>query len=317
MGIDLSCIVKNRFTDRRHKKVCEEYINETIEKLSKKYCVGKDVFRMEYDDYDGFYTYSIVTEMWDIMRLQLCIGMWHIECGVHYCQLFFKNQYWRLLMQEIADALGEKELWLCDENCTWNSAYLPHDIDETPFDEWYSCIASNIEGCKDGVIPDYPTAAVLSTPENEFFDSMKAYHDTTNLYLRRKEEQYSSLEGFKPLGMAGVGAFFIPMEKDGKLYLVNQENKNVLTNKPIDTYEDVLNSSGFVVVQNGKRILFDIIGNQMSEPTSERFYWKWDDSPIGPGMDWPPDIIIFNESETKKWRTNGKTGVMTEISTNK
>ena len=132
MGVDLSCIVRNRFTERNNKRACEAFIEETIEKLSAKYCVGKGVFNMEYDDdYDD---YSITTELWDVMRIQLCVGMWHIECGVHYCQLFFKNQFWRLLMQEIADALGEKELWLCNEYCTWNTPYLAHDLAHTPFE---------------------------------------------------------------------------------------------------------------------------------------------------------------------------------------
>lgn len=315
MGIDLSCIVKSRFRDIKHKMACEEYINETIAKLSQKYCVGKGVFNMEYDDYNGFYTYSITTEMWDIMRIQLCVGMWHIECGVHYCQLFFKDQYWRLLMQEIADALGEKELWLCDENCTWNSPYIPHDIARTSFEEWYSCISSNIDGCKDGVIPDYPTAAVLKTPKGEFFDSLKAYHDTTDFYLQKKKEHNDNLEGSKTLGMAGVGAGFIPMEKDRKLYLVNQETKKSLTKDPIDTYEDVLNSAGFVIVQKGKRILYDNFGNRMSEPTKEPFDWEWETS--RDPLDWPPAIIIYNDGLQKKWRTDGKTGIMTEISTNK
>ena len=115
MGVDLSCIVRNRFTERNNKRACEAFIAETIEKLSAKYCVGKGVFNMEYDDdYDD---YSITTEMWDIMRIQLCAGMWHIECGVHYCQLFFKDQSWRLLMQEIADALqGHPEVTVLVKN---------------------------------------------------------------------------------------------------------------------------------------------------------------------------------------------------------
>lgn len=43
MGVDLSCIVKNDFRDRKHKRACEDYINATIEKLSEQYCVEKDV----------------------------------------------------------------------------------------------------------------------------------------------------------------------------------------------------------------------------------------------------------------------------------
>lgn len=315
MGVDLSCIVKNDFRDRKHKRACEDYINATIEKLSEQYCVEKDVFRMEYDESEGYYLYSIVTDMWDIMSIQLCEGMWHIECGVHYCQLFFKDQYWRLMMQEIANALGQKDLWLCDEFCAWNSALLPHDIDETSFEEWYSCIANGIEGCKNGVIPDYPTASVLSTPEDEFYDSLEAYHDTTAIYLSRLKEQKDSLDGFKPLGMAGVGAFFIPVEKDGKLYLANTDTKSLLTKSPIDSYEEVLNHAGFVIVKNGKRILYDMFGNKMSEPTKGEFNWEWETSTIG--NDWPPAIIISNDNLNKRWRTDGKTGMMTEISTNK
>ncbi len=310
MGVDLSCIVRNRFTERNNKRACEAFIAETIEKLSAKYCVGKGVFNMEYDDdYDD---YSITTEMWDIMRIQLCAGMWHIECGVHYCQLFFKDQSWRLLMQEIADALGEKELWLCDEYCTWNTPYLPHDLAHTPFEEWLSCISSNIKGCEDGVIPDYPTEAVLQRQNGESYPSYEAYHDTTNLYLTQKAEIDRQLNGFKVVGLDGVGCF-IPVSKDGKLYLMNTETKELLTKGCIEEYEDTLNSAGFVVVQNGKRTLYDLRGHKMSQPTKEPFYWEWEQTD-GP-LVWPPDIIISSDDLNKKWRTDLRTGVMTEIST--
>lgn len=193
MGVDLSCIVKNRFTDRRNPEACAEFIDETIEQLTKKYCVSEGTFDFEYHNYGGtFNTWAIKSKIWDIVEIQLCVGMWYIMVAVHYCQLFFKGQYWRLLMQEIANALGEKELWLCNEN------YDPSnfaDIDNVSFDEWYSCVSSDTEVCNNGIIPDYPTAAILRIPNNKFYPSLPVYHDTTNFYLRRLEEKSETISG--------------------------------------------------------------------------------------------------------------------------
>lgn len=314
MGIDLCCIVKNRFTDRRNPEACAEFIDETIENLTKKYCVEEGAFDFEYHNYGGtFNTFALTTSLWDIVEIRLCVGMWHIMSAVHYCQLFFKGQYWRLLMEEIADALGEKELWLCDENHTYNMTHLPDDIDYVSFDEWHSCVTSNKEEFQNGVIPDYPTAAVLRTPEDKFYPSLGAYHDTTTFYLNRLKEHSKIPEGMTPIGN-GVG-IFTPMKKDGKLYLVNKYSKSILTNGPIDAYEDCLNSAGFVIIKNGKRILVDLLGNIMSEPTAKPFYWEW--GKCQGIQDWPPEIIVKNDGLKKKWHTDSKTGLMTEISTNK
>ncbi|EGN57494.1 hypothetical protein Premu_2102 [Hallella multisaccharivorax DSM 17128] len=220
MGIDLSGIIKNDFRERKHRRACEDYVNATINMLTEKYHTSNDTFRLEYESYKDSFDISIETNMWDIMRLQLCDGMWHVEMGVHYCQVFFKNQYWRLQLQEIAEALGQKEFWICDENCTWNSPYIPHDIGETSFEEWYSCIASGIEGCENGIIPDYPMDEIMNTPDGKsFYPYLKAYHDTTNLYLVEKKRVSDKIKEGKLISLNGVGFGFYPVLIKDKLYL--------------------------------------------------------------------------------------------------
>lgn len=115
----------------------------------------------------------------------------------------------------------------------------------------------------------------------------------------------------KPVGL-GIGVF-TPMKKDGNLYLVNTSSKSILTNGPIDAYEDCLNSAGFVIEKDGKKILVDLLGNIMSEPTTGSFYWEWDHT-YRPTDD-TQSIIIKNEKLPNVWLINGRTGAMTEIST--
>lgn len=69
MGIDLSCIVKNRFTDRRNPEACAGYIGETIEKLTNRYCVKEGAFDFEYHNYGGtFNTFSIKTGLGILLK---------------------------------------------------------------------------------------------------------------------------------------------------------------------------------------------------------------------------------------------------------
>lgn len=187
MGTDLHCIIRNHFTDRHNVQACRDFVNKTINKLTRLYGVGKDAFEVEYANYGGtFSSFAIQTNLWDIESIQLCIGMWHIETSYHYQQLFFKDQFWRLQLQEIADALGEYELWYCDEEYAWDSP--PNDIEFVSFQEWYSSVTSDMKGCNDGKIPDYPTARVLEVKET-LQDYLEAYHDTTHFFRRRQQKQ--------------------------------------------------------------------------------------------------------------------------------
>lgn len=184
MGTDLHCIIRNNFTDRHNVPACREFINKTINKLAHLYGVDKCMFEVEFENYGGsFNSFSIKTTLWDVERVQLCVGMWHIETSFHYQQLFFKDQFWRFQMQEIADALGANELWYCNEDYVWESP--SNDMEFVSFQDWYSDIISSMEGCNDGKIPDYPTARVFEA-KNTLQDYLEAYHDTTNLFRSRQ-----------------------------------------------------------------------------------------------------------------------------------
>jgi hypothetical protein len=309
MGVDLSCIIRNRFKDRSDNAACEKYLKETIDRLAKRCHVAPSNFQIEHEEYNGWHTWAITTQLWDIARIHLCSGMWMIDCAVHYCQLFFKNQYWRLMLQEIADALGQKELWLCDEFCTDNSPFMPKEIDDMTFEEWKERIIANVEGCKNG-IPDYPTEEVMETPDNKFYSSLEAYHDTTEMYLQKIEAINLRIRGYKALGFSGVGKF-IPMEREGELYLVNPNTKEILFDRPIEAYKECLNHAGFVVVKDGKNVLCDNSGNILSAPTDGEFDWRWEE--CKEIYTWEPAIIISNEELGKEWRYDCKTGITTEV----
>lgn len=187
MGTDLHCLIKNRFTDRHNVQACRDFISETINRLTCLYKVDKDAFEVRFENYDGtFNSFVIETNVWDVERIQLCISMWHVETAVHYQQLFFKNQSWRLEMQEIANALGANELWYCDEEYAWEAP--SNSIEFISFKDWYSDVTSNMYGCKNGKIPDYPTTKVLEA-KGIFQDYLEAYHDTTYLFKNRRIRQ--------------------------------------------------------------------------------------------------------------------------------
>lgn len=308
MAIYLSCIIKNNFYDRNNNKACEKYLNDTISRLSSLYGVGEGIFTKHcFLHEDGHYSYSMKSEIWNVMEIQLLNGMWHVDTTVNYTQAFFKDSYYRLLMQEIAYNLGEKDLWICDNYCTWDSPYLPDVLEETNFEEWYHYISNGINGNKKGKIPEFPTKTYVIDDTERYIIDYPAYHDRIDDYVNRLHKLKKEVKYFDPIALTAIG-YYAPMKKDDKLYLVNTINHDVLTNGPIDYYENCLNGAGYVVVKNGKNILVDYSGKILSGPTSGKFTWRWSGT---------YDIIIENHQLRKSWLRDYRSGLITEISTNK
>lgn len=104
---------------------------------------------------------------------------------------------------------------------------------------------------------------------------------------------------------------FNPIEKDGKLYLINVRTKKVLGNSSIDSFEDNLNGVAFVIIKEGKRQLVSLNGKILSESTTGEFTWRYEEGAYST-ENWPPNIIIENETLDKRWYVNTKTGRIKE-----
>lgn len=104
---------------------------------------------------------------------------------------------------------------------------------------------------------------------------------------------------------------FIPLKKEGKLYLIHAKTKQVLGDAPIDSFEDNLNGVAFVIIKDGKRQLVSHNGKILSEPTVGEFTWRYEEGAYN-AENWPPNIIIENEALDKRWYANKKTGRIKE-----
>lgn len=116
--------------------------------------------------------------------------------------------------------------------------------------------------------------------------------------------------GFIPIAVDQVDKF-LPMEKDGKLYLIHVKTKQALGGGPIESFEDNLNGVAFVIIKDGKRQLVSLNGKILSEPTVGKFTWRYEEG-VYSAEDWPPNIIIENEKLDKRWYVNTKTGRIKE-----
>lgn len=80
-------------------------------------------------------------------------------------------------------------------------------------------------------------------------------------------------------------------EKDGQLFLLNEQTLAPLFQTPVDDVICPLNGPEFVIVRNGLSAVFNACGKQLTDFVRGRFEWVWDPhSPL-----YAHERIIYNK----------------------
>jgi len=265
MGVDLSCMIRNRFHSKDNHEACMKYINETLELLNSHYSQHYIFDQFEYDErynYDAIRVYQIIEKNEDtgiFMDLQLYNGFWHVELGYHYCQYFFKNLWLRQQLYELAKLLGEKEIWPCSEYYSWNSATVNLEDESIDFDTWKQQASKEL-----GMpIPTLDIEEVLNC-KYYFYDAEGVYFDPCSDYNEKMDVCESLFREYKIKNLLSCGPCVL-LEKDNRLFLLNTKTKNFVIDDYIDELVDFYCGYRFYAVKDGKSALFDRFGNQLSK----------------------------------------------------
>lgn len=193
----------------------------------------------------------------------------------------------RWLTYDIARALGEDEAWYAAEYYTWNGGKC--EALESTFEEWYE------QATKDygKSIPEFDQSFILAKGNVQIPDHEPIYHDSFKECKAHFNKLQSQITEYKLLGIHRIGNYFVRCEKDGHLFLLNEQTLTPLVQVPIDDVLCPLNGPEFVIVKNGFSAVFNAYGKQLTDYVKGRFEWKW--APVSPLCNYHHNRIIYNK----------------------
>lgn len=277
MGVDITHIVRNNFDDLCSRESSLKFALSTIQLLKRNLYLDDslDSFNLYCDqEYDGEIKFRIPLYGVEFTLHKKC---WQIESYYHYCQIVMHTGefFWlREMIYDIAKALGNDEMWHSEEYFTWNGG--PMEDVNCSFDEWLSFTREKI-GCE---IPEYNYKNIIKQGDVHIPKYKPVYHD--NFYECKikfdnleKELYYS---GYKPIGLLCRAGYIRCLRlSDMSVHFLDVNTfQPLILGRPEAYYFDYP-STLFVVKQNYKYALFDIIGGkQLTEYVAQPFRKQWD-----------------------------------------
>lgn len=290
MGVDISHIIRHGFRKVEDKKAAKAFVVNTIERLKKNLLIQEvdDYFEYNYDDDYNATTFSL--PIYDV-EFTLHNGFWQIESFYHYCQIVMHHgdHFWlRRLTFDIARALGQDEAWYAEEYYTWNGGGC--ETPETTFEEW---LEDSIKMYGKN-LPEFDQNSIMAQGDVHIPDYEPIYHDSFKECKELYDRLQSKLPNYKLLGLVRTGNGFLRCEKDGKLFLINEETLKPMFEEPIEGMLQSLNGPEFIVKKNELSAVFDMNGNKLTDFVKGQFYWKW--APCDPIKNRDGMLrIIYNE----------------------
>lgn len=287
MGTNITHIIKHNFRQTQDVQLSLEFAQRTIELLKKALLIHGSYsdFELQYEE-----EYSRIIFQIPVYNVEFLLhnGFWEIDPSFHYCQLVMHQDdyFWlRWLTYDIARVLGEDEAWYAEEFYTWNGGKC--ETLESTFEEWHE------QATKDygKTIPEFDQSAILAQGNVHIPDYEPIYHDSLKECKAHFNRLQSQIAGYRLLGIYRIGKNFVRCEKDGHLFLLNEQTLTPLFQTPIDDVLCPLNGPEFVIVKNGLSAVFNAYRKQLTDFVKGRFESKW--APYNPLM--PHERIIYNK----------------------
>ena len=289
MGVDITHIIKHNFRQTQDIQLSLEFAKRTIDILKKALFIHGSYsdFELQYDE--DYSEIRFELPVYDV-EFTLHHGFWQIESFFHYCQLVLHQDgyfFLRWLTYDIARALGENEAWYAKEFYTWNGGKC--ETLQSTFEEWHEQATKNYGK----TIPEFDSSSIIAQGDVHIPDYEPIYHDSFKECKVHFDHLQSQITGYKLLGIHRIGKNFVRCEKDGHLFLLNEQTLTPLFQTPIDDVLCPLNGPEFVVVKNGLSAVFNAYGKQLTDFVKDRFEWKW--APVKPLCAHNYDRIIYNK----------------------
>ncbi len=261
MGVDISHIIRHNFRQVEDKEASKAFVLKTIAQLKKNLLIQEvdDCFSYYYDDEYNETTFRL--PIYDV-EFTLHNGFWQIESFFHYCQIVMHqgDYFWlRRITFDIAMALGQDEAWYAAEYYTWNGGGC--ETPEATFEQWMECSIKQYGKN----LPEFDQEAIKEQGDVHIPDYEPIYHDS----FKECKELYIKLQArlgeYKLLGLNRTSNGFLRCEKDGLLFLINEETLKPMFDEPIEGMLQSLNGPEFIVKKNGLSAVFDMDGNQLTD----------------------------------------------------
>ena len=271
MGVDITHIIKHDFRQTHDIQLSLDFAKKTIEHLKKELLIQNpnESFELQYDEDCSEIRFKL--PIYDI-EFTLHNGFWQIESYLHYCQLVMHQDdyFWlRWLTYDIVRALGKKEAWYAEECYTWNGGKC--ETLESTFEEWYEQATKEYGSS----IPEFDQSAIIAQGDVHIPDYEPIYHDSFKECYAHFNRLQSQIIGYKLLGIHRIGNCFVRCEKDGHLFLLNEQTLTPLFKTPIGDVLCPLNRPEFVIVKNELSAVFNAYGKQLTDFVKGRFEWEW------------------------------------------
>lgn len=290
MGVDISHIIKHDFRLVEDKKASKDFVMKTIERLKKNLLIQEVDDCFDYHHIDDYNETTFRLPIYDV-EFTLHNGFWQIESFFHYCQIVMHHgdYFWlRRITFDIARALGQDEAWYAEEYYTWNGNGC--EDPETTFEEWMERSINHYGKA----LPEFDQASIMAQGDVHIPKYEPIYHDSFKECKELYDRLQSKLPHYKLLGLDRTGNGFLRCEKDGLLFLINEETLEPMFEEPIEGMLQSLNGPEFIVKRNGLSAVFDMNGNKLTEFVKGQFDWKW--APYDPIKDKGGMLrIIYNE----------------------
>ncbi len=272
MGVDISHIIRHDFRQVEDKEASKAFVFKTMEQLKKNLHILEvdDCFEYRHYDEDNETTFSL--PIYDV-EFTLHNGFWQIESFCHYCQIVMHHgEHFglRRLTFDIARALGQDEAWYAEEYYTWNGCGC--STPEITFEQW-------MERAKESYgksIPEFDQASIMAQGDVHIPKYEPIYHDSFKECKELFNKLQKKLGEYKLLGLDQTGNGYLRCEKDGMLFLINEESLKPMFEEPIESMLQSLNGPEFIIKKNGLSAVFDMNGKQLTEFVKGNFDWEWD-----------------------------------------
>ena len=275
MGVDISHIYRHGFYNVYNGQKSMDFTLKTIENLKKNLLIrvpNDDYFEICQESKNKPPDTSFKLPVYDV-DFNLHSGFWRVESYYHYVRIIMHHgNYFHLrrMSFDIARALKKEEAWYAEELYTCESTYGSYP--DTTFQKWLKYTKQDLR--KD--IKEYDESEIMSHKDyNWKFEPV--YHDSFKECKELFDSLQKRLKGFRLLGLMNVGNGFLRCEKDGMLYLINEDTMEHLFKEPIEGMLYSLNGLEIIVIKDGLQAVFDENGKQLTVFVNGVFTWCWTD----------------------------------------
>ena len=266
MGVDVHILVRHDFYELDDYEKSEQFVKSTIDIIRQELYINEDY------EYFALYGYYDKAEKWSQIEFTIPLfditinlrkGYWDIWSGCHYCQVTNKING-RLHITDdafdIARALGQNEVWYCDEFI----------VDEFYTDTLNELLTAANERFG---ITEFPYLELMQYEDNSFPEVAQFYHYSFSEINKEFDELCVMCKNSKPTCINRFGSGFIRTVADGKINLINIPLSNPVFDNGFGNIQKLIGPE-LICKKGGKVALFNSKAEQLTDFVVGNFEWE-------------------------------------------